>query len=84
MFLGIGVVLSVTHAADSPARGDSADPKVLVVLVYTKDRTRASTDASRRISVPAMFVSTNSRALCVSTCGLWSVAQWMTAVTSRS
>jgi hypothetical protein len=81
MFFGAGATPSVIHAAGAPGGGTSASPNALVVLVYRKARTPARTAASSRFSVPVMLVSTNACRLWVATCGLCSVAAWMTALT---
>ena len=60
MFLGTGLISSVTQAAGAPAGGTNAPPKAPVVLVKTKDATPADVASSRRMSVPVMLVSTKS------------------------
>src|SRR3954471_12477084 len=81
MFFGIGGRSSVTHTAACPASERSCEPNALVVLVKTKLRTPAATAASSRLSVPVTLVSMKACLLWVATCGLCSVAVWITAVT---
>src|SRR3954468_15899652 len=81
MFFGTGARSSVTHTAACPAPGRSCEPNALVVLVKTKLRTPAAAAASSRLSVPVTLVSMKSCLLWVATCGLCSVAVWITAVT---
>src|ERR687895_732246 len=81
MLRGTGATSSSIQAAGSPGPGESARPNALVVLVKTKLLTPAATDSSSRLSVPVMLVSTKSCRVCDPTCGLWSVAAWMTAST---
>src|SRR3954466_7151165 len=79
MFFGTGSRSSMTHTAACPASGRSCEPNALVVLVKTKLFTPAATAASSRLSVPVTLVSTKSCLLWVATCGLCSVAVWITA-----
>src|SRR6202035_5182170 len=79
MFRGTGLVPSVIHAAGSPSAGASARPNVLVVLMKMTLLRFAATACSSTVRVPATFVSTNSTRLCEPMCGLWSVAEWITA-----
>src|ERR687891_415985 len=81
MLRGTGATSSSIHAAGAPGPGERARPNALVVLVKTKPPAPAATASSSRLSVPVMLVSTKSCRVCDPTCGLWSVAAWMTAST---
>src|SRR6187549_3489946 len=79
MFFGTGTTPSVIQFAGCPGADASAAPNALVVLVNTKASTPAATDSSSSASVPLTLVSTNCCAVCVTMCGLCSVAAWITA-----
>src|SRR4029078_5133560 len=79
MLRGTGATSSVIQAAGAPGGGVSARPNALVVLVKTKREAPAATASSSTHRGPVMFVSTNAARSCEPTCGLCSVAAWMTA-----
>ena len=82
MLRGTGATASVIQAAGASGGGVSAEPKALVVEVKTKPSTPAACAASSSASVPETLVSTNACAAWLPTCGLCSVAAWITARTS--